>query len=460
MAERVLVVDDDPFSREFLAELLRCRGSRVIEACDGNMALEALAKEPIDLVLSDVRMPGLDGLALVRRTAALGGPPVILVTAFGELESAIEAMRAGARDYLVKPVTLEDIERAIDRTLRSKSSERASAPRSPLAEGAGAASAIVGRSPALLAALDRALRAAGSKTTVLLQGESGTGKELFAALIHGASERRRGPYVKVNCAALAEGVLESELFGHERGAFTGAVERRAGRFELAHGGTILLDEVTEISPAVQAKLLRVLEEEEFERVGGSRTIRVDVRIVATTNRDMGREIARGSFRSDLYFRLAVLPIHIPPLRERPGDVPLLVEHFIARYRGEIPTRVERFSPEALALLERYDWPGNVRELENLVRRVMVLDPGPEVGARDLMGDIGALCAAAAAPERSLAATEREAIERALIETSGNRTRAAALLGISVRTLFNRLKQYEKEGAAIGAIPLSARRVSA
>jgi DNA-binding NtrC family response regulator len=446
MKERVLVADDDRISREFLAELVRRRGAEVVEAHDGAAALRALEKGRFDLVLSDVRMPGCDGVEVARRAKA-SGSPVLLLTAHGSLESAVEALRAGADDYLPKPIDPDALERAID---------RAQARRRPNAAPARSAcsAALVGRSGALLETLSRIERAAPSKATVLLEGESGTGKELLAALIHESSPRRSGPFIKVNCAALAPGVLESELFGHERGAFTGAVERRAGRFELAHGGTILLDEVSEVSTAIQAKLLRVLEEEEIERVGGTKTLRLDVRVIATTNRDLRQEIALGNFRADLYFRLAVVPVRVPPLRERAGDLPILVEHFIERYRAEVPSsRVRAFSREALDLVERHDWPGNVRELENLVRRAVVLDPGEVVRPEDLRADLVPRAATPLATG-TIDASERETIARALAETNGNRTRAARVLGISVRTLFNRLKRYEVEaGNAFGLFPV-------
>ncbi len=326
------------------------------------------------------------------------------------------------------------------------------APRGPTA------TTLLRTAPGLKGVVDQLVRAAPSKATVLLEGESGTGKELLATLLHEESPRRSGPLVKVNCAALAEGVLESELFGHERGAFTGAVERRIGRFEMASGGTILLDEVSEMSLGTQAKLLRVLEEEEVERVGGGRTIKLDVRVVAATNRDLAREVARGTFRRDLYFRLAVYPVRVPALRERPGDIPALVEHFLAAYRDEAASPVSSFSPAALGLLARHDWPGNVRELENVVRRVVVKSGDEVVQPDELALELRPQRELQSRPPRCMAIVEKDEIERALGETGGNRAQAARLLGISVRTLFNRLKRYREEGLAprdLGAQALSA-----
>ncbi|RMG09141.1 MAG: response regulator [Planctomycetota bacterium] len=434
---RVLVADDDRLSRQLLCAIVASQGHEVLEARDGHEAAAALERTELDLVLSDVNMPGPDGIQLVRRARAAGGPQVVLVTGRAEVDVAVAALRAGAADYLLKPVDPADVEALLSRLL---------VPPSP-AETPG----IVGRSPALRRVIDRVRRAASSTATVLLQGESGTGKEGLAALVHEASPRRDAPYVRVNCAALAEGVLESELFGHERGAFTGAHERRRGRFELANGGTILLDEVSEVSTGIQAKLLRVLEEQELERVGGNETIKLDVRVVATTNRDLKEEVCKGNFRGDLYYRLAVMPVRVPPLRERSDDIPLLVEHFLRLYRREATSRVERFSPAALRKLERHSWPGNVRELENTIRRVVLLDPAPVVLPEHIELE-AALPTSGASPSRTgsqrsrrIKDMEREAIVAALEETGGNRVRAAGILGISVRTLYNRLKKYEREG---------------
>ncbi|MEZ6184837.1 MAG: sigma-54 dependent transcriptional regulator [Planctomycetota bacterium] len=433
-----LVADDAALSRELLSEVVQRQGWDVVEAADGDAALKALRSRRPDVVLSDVHMPGLTGVELARRAREFGGPPVILVTGQGSMATAVEALRAGAQDYLLKPVSPEKLEQALDRVRATRG----------LTAAEPAESELVGDSAALREVVERLRLAARSKATVLLAGESGTGKERLAALVHALSPRRERPFVKVNCAALASGVLESELFGHERGSFTGALERRLGRFERAHGGTLLLDEVSEVSTAVQAKLLRVLEEDEIERVGGDHTLEVDVRVVATTNRDLQHEVQAGSFRGDLYYRLAVLPIRVPPLRERLEDVPLLVEHFLERYGREVPSRVRAFSPEAMRLLEAHTWPGNVRELENLVRRCVLLDGGTYVAPELVRAELGQ-AAPSAAPEASaplsMRSVERDAIVAALRETSGRRERAAQLLGISVRTLYNRLKRYERAG---------------
>ncbi|MCA8922123.1 MAG: sigma-54-dependent Fis family transcriptional regulator [Planctomycetes bacterium] len=441
MTTCALVADDDALSRELLSEVVQRQGWKVVEAADGAAALKALRAQRPDVILSDVHMPGLTGVELARHAAECGGPPVILVTGQGSMATAVAALRAGAEDYLLKPVTPQKLEEALDRVRTRRG----------LCGNASPSGELIGDSPRLRAVVERLRLAARSRATILLAGESGTGKERLAALVHELSPRRERPFVKVNCAALAAGVLESELFGHERGAFTGALERRAGRFERADQGTLLLDEVSEVSTAVQAKLLRVLEEAELERVGGDRTLQVDVRVVATTNRDLQLEVERGTFRGDLYYRLAVLPIRVPPLRERLEDVPLLVEHFLARYAEEVPSRVRRFAPEAMRLLESHPWPGNVRELENLVRRAVLLDGGPTVSAALVRAELGhrrSHPSAAGPAQRSIRSMEREAIVDALRETGGRRERAAQLLGISVRTLYNRLKRYENSGAPI------------
>ncbi|MEO0650265.1 MAG: sigma-54 dependent transcriptional regulator, partial [Planctomycetota bacterium] len=328
--DRALVVDDDSLSREFLATALRELGLQVKDSGSPERALELLKDEAFDLLVTDLRMPGMDGLELIRRVSRTSpGTACVVVTAHGSMQAAVDALREGALDFLQKPVAPEALELVVERVQRTA---RLEAENAYLRKERGSDSPqLVARSPAMLETLDAAARVADSKGTVLITGESGTGKERVAQFIHEQSSRCDAPFIRVNCAALSEQLLESELFGHERGAFTGAVKRRAGRFELADGGTLLLDEIGEISPALQVKLLRVLEEEEFERVGGSQTLKVDVRVLAATNRKLPEEVAAGRFREDLYYRLHVLPVHISPLRERPEDVVPLAEHFARHY---------------------------------------------------------------------------------------------------------------------------------
>jgi DNA-binding NtrC family response regulator len=445
---RVLVTEADA-SVVALVRALALRDELEVVTAGAAEAAALVDEGQVDLVVV-----GEAGLGLVRAAAGLeGGPATIVVGGAGSSEGgAVEALRAGAADYLTRPATVEQLGDAVERVRRRLRRTERVAARGPTA------ARLLHTSPGLAPVIEQLVRAAPSKATVLLEGESGTGKELLASLLHEESPRRKGPLVRVNCAALAEGVLESELFGHERGAFTGAVERRLGRFELANGGTILLDEVSEMSLACQAKLLRVLEEEEIERVGGGKTIKLDVRVVAATNRDLAKEVARGAFRRDLYFRLAVFPVRVPALRERPADLPRLVQHFVATYKDEAPSSVVRFSSAALDLLARHDWPGNVRELENLVRRVVVKSPGVVVGPDDLAGELRSERELTGRPSRSMAVVEKDEIERALAQTDGNRAQAARLLGISVRTLFNRLKRYRDEGAEL-SVDFEAARVT-
>ena len=444
----VLVALSCSLAGDYLGQLSAQLDCRVQRCEPGAELIERLQAGGFDLVVSD-----LEGVRELKR-ARPASPPCVVVARQASVDFAVKAMRAGAVDVLVEPVGLDELAAALHHARPSEEAaggeaaegEAAEGEAAKSGEGAGEEDALVGRSLTLNAVRQRIQCAAPSKATVLLQGESGTGKERLAEMVHRMSKRAQGPFVKVNCAALAEGVLESELFGHEQGAFTGAHQRRIGRFEAANGGTLLLDEVSEVSPAIQAKLLRVLEEEELQRVGGNRTISVDVRVVATTNRDLEAEVARGTFRHDLFFRLAVVPIRVPPLRERAGDVPLLVNHFLEGFRHETNSRVRRFSAAALALLEQHRWSGNVRELQNLVRRLVLLDVGETIGdelvRRELLGF--ETQRPASLQPCTIAAAERDAIERALAVTAGNRGQAARILGISVRTLFNRLKRYEEE----------------
>jgi DNA-binding NtrC family response regulator len=444
---RILIVDDEVNARTALAEILRDEGYGVDMAADGFKALPKLDDFAPEAVVTDLRMPGMDGLELMRRVHA-GDPdtPVVVVTAYGAVDSAVQAMRRGAADYITKPVNVDELLVVLERALETRRMRaEAQQLRQRLAEREGTDS-VVGSSAAMKAVLQDVVRVAPSRASVLITGESGTGKELLAAAIHRKSARAQGPFVKLHCAALAETLLESELFGHERGAFTGAVSRRDGRFKQADGGTLFLDEVGEISPSVQIKLLRFLQEHEFERVGGNETIKVDVRIVAATNRDLLRRVGEGLFREDLYYRLNVFSLHVPPLREHPSDIPILAMHFLSTQAAENGKELEGFSSEAMALLTHHSWPGNVRELENAVERAVVMARGKAILPEDLPPALASARVTRGedgpgVPGSTLAELERWAILRTLELTGGSTSRAAEILGTSRRNLHRKIKQY-------------------
>ncbi|MBI3843018.1 MAG: sigma-54-dependent Fis family transcriptional regulator [Planctomycetes bacterium] len=465
--ESVLVVDDDPLSLEFLGEAFR-RAGRDVRACARPEDAVRLVAEGarFDLVVTDLKMPGMDGHAVLSRVREIDPlAAVVVVTGYGTLSDAVAATKNGAEDFLAKPFSLEQIDMLLarlDARRRALAPVVEVRPRPPAEE---AWRSIGETSPALVHVLEAIDRVTPTKATVLIQGESGVGKELVAHRIHYLGPRRSAPFIRVNCAALAPSLLESELFGHEKGAFTGAVRRREGRFELANRGTLLLDEIGELPLTLQPKLLRVLEEEEFERVGGTTTLRSDVRVLATTNRDLGTEVAAGRFRGDLFYRLNVMPIPIPPLRERVADVAQLVEHFLARYAREARSPLQRVSPEALDLLSRHPWPGNVRELENLVQRLVVLVRDETLRAEHVRPHLAPAAppATATPPVRMLSDLERETILKTLSETGFNQSEAARKLGLSPRTLYNKIRRYEAEGilpqrratARVGRIVTSA-----
>ena len=437
--ERVLVADDEPLSRDFLAEALRQLGAEVVAVADGDAAVAALHAGSIDLVLTDLRMPGRDGVAVLCESK-LRDPdrPVILVTAHGTLGVAVQALRSGADDVLEKPLAAAELELAVHRVRERRRLRRENR---YLRERARGGELLVA-GPGMRAVVELVEKVAASKATVLLQGESGTGKERVAALLHERSDRAEQAFVKLNCAAIPEPLLESEFFGHEAGAFTGASKAREGRFELADRGTLFLDEVGEMAPALQSKLLRVLQEGEFSRVGGNRPLQVDVRVIAATNKDLRAEVAAGRFREDLFYRLNVVPITVPPLRERTDEILPLAQGFLARG--------VTLAEDAAAVLRAHPWPGNVRELQNVIQRACLLCQAGVIRGAELRewlggGRAGVPAPAAAADPiaaligRSLEDVERAVIERTLQECGGNRTRAAAMLGIGVRTLFNKLR---------------------
>jgi DNA-binding NtrC family response regulator len=449
VSQRALVADDDALSREFLAEALESSGYSVRAVADGAAALAALKADDYDLVVTDLRMPGCDGIEVLRASRqASPARPVVVLTAFGAIETAVEAMREGAADFVLKPISPDALEVVLKRIQgTARLTREISALKASLAPAPDRVTGILGSNPRILEAVELARRVAPTPATVLIRGDSGTGKELIAALVHEESPRAERPFIRVNCAALTETLLTSELFGHEKGAFTGAHQKKEGRFELAHGGTLFLDEIGEIAPEVQSKLLRVLELGEFERVGGTRTLKVDVRVVAATNRDLEAAIASGRFREDLFFRLNVFPISLPPLAERREDVIVLAAHFLERFRKELGGAARAFDRSAAAALEAYDWPGNVRELMNVVQRGILRASGPSITSRDLGLEPAA---AAARPANvpvglSIDEAERHLILRTLDLTSWNRTEASRILGVTTRTLCNKLRLYRSQG---------------
>ncbi|KYF56412.1 transcriptional regulator, partial [Sorangium cellulosum] len=442
---RVLVVDDEASARSGLEKLLRQEGYAVDAAADGAAALEVAAERPPDVVVTDLKMPRMDGVTLLGKLREQDPAlPVIVVTAFGDVSSAVQAMRAGAEDYLTKPVDFDallvSLERALERSaLRAEAENLRRQLREREGEGV---EGLIGASPAMQRVYRMARQVAGARATVLITGESGTGKGELARAIHAKGPRVKAPFVTLHCAALAESLLESELFGHERGAFTGADKRRIGRFEQAHGGTLFLDEVGEIAPSTQVKLLRVLQERTFERVGGNDTVSVDVRLIAATNRDLAAAVQEGRFREDLYYRLNVVHIDMPPLRVRDTDVLLLANHFLRRFAAENHRKIEGFSDAARAKLVAHRWPGNVRELENAIERAVVLCDETRIDAEHLPIDAAPVAKGALRiPGATMAEIERYAILSTLEATNGSTTRAAELLDISIRTIQYRLHEY-------------------
>jgi two-component system, NtrC family, response regulator HydG len=444
----VLVVDDDRANLDSVARIFQREGLATLTASSGTEALELLRRPEVSVMVTDLMMPGMDGQELLKASRTIRPDvEVVLMTAYGTVETAVSAMKDGAYDFITKPLKRHSLVKAAQKALeRHELAAENRALKAKLAEmGASGGRALVGQSPAFRAMMDTLRQAAPSTATVLLLGESGTGKELAARALHEASSRARGPFVAVNCGALPESILEAELFGVERGAFTGAVARREGRFERAHGGTLFLDEVGEMPLTAQVKLLRVLQEGELERLGGTQTVKVDVRIVAATNKDLQREVAEGRFREDLYYRLNVVEVRIPALASRREDIPLLADAFLRRYAAKNSKALRGFSPEALQALENYAWPGNVRELEHAVERAVVLARGDVLEASDLPESVRKGPAGSASQLVIPIGTPMEEIERRVIHetlrhTRGDKTLAARLLGIAARTIYRKLER--------------------
>jgi DNA-binding NtrC family response regulator len=442
---RILVVDDEVNARTALAELLRDEGLDVETAADAFKALGKYESFAPHIVVTDLRMPGMDGIELVKKLRAFeDGVGIVVMTAYGEVTTAVAAMRAGAADYLTKPLDFEELLVVVDHVLEHQQLAREARQLRQRVRDRVAPDNIVGTAPPMQRVFQVVDQVAPSKATVLITGESGTGKELVANAIHQRSPRVARPFIKLHCAALAESLLESELFGHEKGSFTGALARKDGRFSLADGGTLFLDEIGEISPSIQVKLLRFLQEHEFERVGGTQTLRVDVRVIAATNRHLPEEIAKGRFREDLYYRLNVVALEMPPLRERRADIPALVKFFVDRYAKENAKAIDGSTPEALELLMNHGWPGNVRELENAIERAIVLSPGPSIEPKHLPSSVRPVAPPSGMPPipgSTMADIERYAILETLKITGGSTSRAAEMLGISTRTIQYRLHDY-------------------
>jgi DNA-binding NtrC family response regulator len=431
---RVLVVDDEPAMRAALEASFSHNGWKVETASGTHEAVERFRSWPCPLVITDMRMPDGDGLKVMSDIRTLAPETaVIFLTAYGSVPEAVKAMKGGACDYLVKPISFEQLHEAAQRVLKMDSGRE---------QGRENESGIVGDSVPMRRLMDRARQIAKTDVDVLLEAESGTGKELFARMIHELSRRRNGPFVAVNCAAFPDTLLESELFGYMKGAFTGAASSRAGKFELAHRGTLLLDEITEMPLQLQPKLLRVLQQREVDRLGDQGPINVDVRVIATTNRDLALTVKEGKFRADLYYRLNVVALNVPPLRERKDDIPALIEHFIGKY--STGTSSVEFAPALMECILAHDWPGNVRELENIVRRILALAGGPIADVDLLEGTSLMKQEALPAPMElgaSLQEMEKQMYLRVLEETGGNRTHAAELLGVSIRTVRNKIREF-------------------
>ncbi len=451
MRTRVLVVDDEPSIRKVLQAQLVRDGLDVDTAADGAEAITALGETPYDLVISDLKMPAVGGLELLAHVRQqFPGLPVILITAHGTVDSAVEALKLGAHDYITKPFDADELHAAVEKALRTERARRRSVQDDPGWKGGRGRFDIIGTTPSMHKVYGLVEKVADSPTTVLLMGESGTGKELVARALHAQSSRRDRPFITINCGAIPESLFESELFGYERGAFTGAATSKPGKFELADGGTLFLDEVGELPREMQVKLLRALQERQVDRVGGTRPVSVDVRVIAATNVDLAVAIGAGTFREDLYYRLNVIQIRLPALRERKEDIPLLVEHFIERFNARLGKRITDMTPEAMATVLAWNWPGNIRELENIIERGVLLADGAVLGVdalpdRTMPVDVRVEDAGGLGLKEYVrvhtAKLERALILRCLDHEAGNVTRAARKLDISRKSLQLKMKEY-------------------
>jgi two-component system response regulator HydG len=449
----ILIIDDNETMREGMAVSLKKQGHDVVVCAGGAEGIAAFQKKRFDFVVTDLKMTPVDGLEVVRKVREVDPDALILVvTAYGTIESAVEAMKAGAFDFITKPFPPDVLRAKVDRGLEVAGIKRdvvhLKARTEALEQDAGLGlgfEAIVGRSEPIQKLLSAVRKIAISDTTVLVTGESGTGKELVARAIHDLSPRKGRPFVCVHCAALAETLLESELFGHERGSFTGAIKRKLGRFELADGGTLFLDEIGEISQSIQTKLLRVLQQKEFQRVGGEETLKVDVRVVSATNRDLKAQVEKGAFREDLFYRLHIVPVHLPPLRERPGDVGELADFFVAKHAPRVNRKVKGLTEDARRALERYAWPGNVRELENAIEQALVFCEGEQIDVANLPSFSGKAAPATGSLPVNLPVyleqIERDFIVRAFEQAKGVKTRTADLLALKTSALYYKLEKY-------------------
>jgi len=452
---KIMVVDDEPLMRVTIQDALVGEGYEAVSVETGRKGVDLLHKAQWDILITDLRLPDMDGIQILKEVKPLNPQTdVILITAYGSIDSAVTAMKEGASDYLTKPFSMDELLLIVKRLVRIKRLEEENLLLRKKVEERYGLEGLVGKSPQMLKIYDLIETVSQTDTTVLIHGESGTGKELVANAIHLRSPRKSGPFIKVNCAALPESLLESELFGHEKGAFTGAIKQRKGRFEMADGGTLFLDEIGDISPGVQVKLLRVLQERQFERVGGNETLSVDVRLICATQKDLKEEIRKGNFREDLYYRLNVVPIILPPLRERREDILLLADHFLSKFFKKMGKEISGLSDEAKTLLLKYPFPGNIRELENMLERAIALIKGKVIQADDLPEEVCGhpiavhdVCEKIHGSKPLANATklfEKKYIQSVLEKTKGKKGQAADILGISRKTLWEKIKELEIE----------------
>lgn len=452
---RIMVIDDEPLMRVTIRDALMAEGYKVVTAETGRKGLDLFRDSQTDILITDLKLPDMDGIQILKEVKTRNPEAhVIVITAYGSVDSAVTAMKEGASDYLTKPFSMDELLLIAKRLVKIKQLEEENLLLRKKVEERYGLEGLVGKSPQMLKIYDLIETVSQTDTTVLINGESGTGKELVANAIHLRSLRKNGPFIKVNCAALPETLLESELFGHEKGAFTGAIKQRKGRFEMADGGTLFLDEIGDISPAVQVKLLRVLQEKKFERVGGNETLSVDVRLICATQKDLKEEIRKGTFREDLYYRLNVVPINLPPLRERREDILLLADHFMDKFSKKMGKEIAGLSEDAKTLLLRYPFPGNIRELENMLERAIALIKGKIIQAEDLPDEVCGqpssiqdVCKRIRGSKPLASATklfEKEYIQTVLEKTKGKKGQAADILGISRKTLWEKIKELEIE----------------